>query len=144
MPMTLKTRAVTVKQFPQTLNATRRRSFLDDVKRSLNVDRPCLVLDCSARVELDRHDVFLLLCCLEEAIKRNGDVRLAGVSQEALATLESTGVDRLFRIFDSSAEAESSFRRGPAGPASLEVGHCMPHRAQEHRFSEHRTSENAA
>lgn len=77
-------------------------------------------------------------------MKRNGDVRLAGVSPEARAVLESTGVDRLFKIFDSIAEAESSFRRSPAGLAPLEVVHHLPHRAAEHRISEHRASENAA
>ena len=142
--MTTKTRAVTVKQFPGTSNAEQRRSFLRDIGRGLNVDRPCLVLDCSARIEMDRHDLFLLLCCLEEAMKRNGDVRLAGVTPEARAVLQSTGVDRLFKIFDSIAEGEGSFRRGPALLASLEATHRESHRASENRTSDHGAPENAA
>ena len=50
----------------------------------------------------------------EEAIKRNGDVRLAGISPGVIATLESTGVISLFEIFGSNAEAINSFYPHPA------------------------------
>jgi anti-anti-sigma regulatory factor len=59
---------------------------------------------------LDRPAIQLLLCCLEEAIKRNGDVKLAAVPPGARSALKLTGVDRLFEMFDTNAEAVNSFR----------------------------------
>jgi anti-sigma B factor antagonist len=142
--MTLTTRTVTIRQFPQTSDAERRKTFLHDVERGLTADRPCLVLDCSGRDQLDRHALLLLLTCLEEAMKRNGDVRLAGVSREARAILESSGVNRLFKIFDSIAEAENSFRRGPAELAPVDSVHRGSRREAGNRGAENKTSENAA
>lgn len=142
--MTLMRRTVTVRQFPQALNAGQRRNFLHDIECCLNADRPCLVLDCSGRGGFDRHALLLLLTCLEEAMKRNGDVRLAGVSTEARAILETTGVDRLFKIFDSIAEAEGSFFRGPAEWSSVDRVHRGSPRDSGHRAAEHKASENAA
>jgi anti-anti-sigma factor len=74
-------------------------------------DRPQIVLDCSKLSRMERPALQLLLCCLEEAIKRNGDVKLVAVPAAAQATLKLTGADRLFEIFDTSAEAVSSFHR---------------------------------
>jgi anti-anti-sigma regulatory factor len=48
---------------------------------------------------------------LEEAIKRNGDVKLSAVPAEARSTLKLTGVDRIFEIFETNAEAVNSFRQ---------------------------------
>jgi anti-anti-sigma factor len=77
----------------------------------LDAYRPCLVLDCSNLRQMDRKAMQLLLFSLEQALKRNGDVRLAGVAPEAMAMLEPTGMDRLFRFFASSNEAVRSFDR---------------------------------
>jgi len=100
-----------VKEFPGVLNAPRARIFLGEVQSYLCDDRPHIVLDCSKMGPMDRASIQLLLCCLEEAIKRNGDVKLAGVPAGARATLKLTGVDRIFEIFDTNAEAVNSFRR---------------------------------
>ena len=77
----------------------------------MNMDRPCIVLNCSQVREMDSHAIHMLLCCLEEAMKRNGDVRLAGVSEEARKVLASVGADRLFDIFASNADAANSFHQ---------------------------------
>ena len=91
-------------------------------------DRPYIVLDLSKAGVMDRSAIYLLLCCLEEAIKRNGDVRLAAIPLGTRAGLELTGVDRLFEIF---AEAVNSFRRLPADEASHAYVHGSSHRASE-------------
>ena len=85
----------------------------------MNAERPCIVLDCARLREMDHHALHLLLCCLEGAIKRNGDVRLAAVTPTAMACLEAAGVDRLFRIFATTDEAVESFER--------RVAHAVPH-----------------
>ena len=108
----MRANSVIVKQLPETLSIEQCQMFLRELSRHLTVNRPCLVIDCSVLRQMDTTAIHLLLCCLEEAMKRNGDVRLAGVSREARAIFSSTRVDRLFRIFDLSADAERSFDRG--------------------------------
>ena len=100
-----------VKEFPGTLNAIMGRLFLWEMQRYLYDERPQIVLDCSKIAQLDRPSIQLLLCCLEEALKRNGDIKLAAVPAGARSTLKLSGVDRVFEIFDTSAEAVNSFRR---------------------------------
>lgn len=111
--MSLRPRTVAVKQLPELLDSEGWRLFVLELEQSINVARPRLVLDCSNLRKMDRTAIHLLLCCLEEAMKRNGDVRLAGVSQDSRTTLESLGVDSLFQIFDLSSEAVVSFHRRP-------------------------------
>ena len=112
--MTIQIRAVAVKQLPEKLSVRQGRRFLREMVRCMNVDRPRIVLDCSNVRQMDRPLIHVLLCCLEEAMKRNGDVRLAAIPPGAGAILESTGADRLFDIFDTAAEAENSFHQVPA------------------------------
>lgn len=89
----------------------------------MNVERPSIVLDCSNVREMDNHTIHLLLCCLEGALKRNGDVRLAAVTPQALLSLEHAKADRLFRIFATVDEAANSFqRRGPHARSAAPAG----------------------
>ncbi len=113
--MTLRISGPTVKQFPQILNLKHRRYFLCDLQRHMNIDRPYIVLDFSNVSRMDRPGVNLLLCCLEEALKRNGDIKLAAIPEGARSVLRHTEVDHLFQIFDTIAEAASSFRQLPPG-----------------------------
>jgi anti-anti-sigma factor len=116
--MTLPPRVVSIKQLPEKLNVRRGRLFFRELESCINVERPCIVLECSRLREMDRYAVHLLLCCLEGAIKRNGDVRLAALAPIALLNLELTGLDRLFRIFETVDEAVESFQRRTAHLAS--------------------------
>lgn len=110
-----------VKEFPEALNPIRGQLFLSEVQSYLHDDRPYIVLDCSKVSEMDRPAIQLLLCCLEEAIKRNGDVKLAAVPAGARATLQLIGVDRLFEIFDTNVGAVNSFHRLSVERAQHEV-----------------------
>ena len=114
--MTLRSRPVSVKQMPEKLDMKRGRLFFRELESCMNVGRPCIVLDCSPMEKMDRHALHLLLCCLEGAIKRNGDVRLAAVTPTAMVNLKLAEVDRLFRIFETVAEAVESFERRVASP----------------------------
>jgi anti-sigma B factor antagonist len=109
--MTLSSKNVTVKHLPDKLDRRSERALLRELEIAMNVERPAIVLDCSQMREMDISAVHLLLCCLEEAMKRNGDVRLVAVSAQAKECLRSTAVDRLFRIFDTNDEAVQSFQR---------------------------------
>jgi anti-sigma B factor antagonist len=110
--MTIRLRTVSVKQLPETLDAKQCCGFLNEVESSMSTHRPCVVLDCSRVRQMGSTATHLLLCCLEEAMKRNGDVRLAAVSPDAKMMLEHTGVDRLFEMFETNQDAVNSFHRG--------------------------------
>ncbi len=107
-------RAVVVKQLPEKFSVEQARNLLLEVDPSLKTDRPRLVLDCSQVRRLDSAGVQALLYCLEEAMKRNGDVKLAAVPRAAAEILELTKVDSLFESFDTPIEAVNSFYQFPA------------------------------
>lgn len=92
-------------------NGKAQRRFLKDAEPLMRINRPRIVLDCSGVRQFDKPFVQLLLCCLEEAMKYNGDVRLAGIPPEARAVLDITGASRLFESFDDIDEAKNSYGR---------------------------------
>jgi anti-sigma B factor antagonist len=103
--------AIVLKRLPGTLSLEKRQLFVRELGPCLTGNRPRIVLDLSNLSYLDRPTIHLLLGCLEEAMKRNGDVRISGATPEVRATLKSVGVDRLFRIFELEADAVGSFHR---------------------------------
>ncbi len=111
----LQERTIAVKQLPEIFSGRQRTTFFSEVKGCLDVDRPCLVLDCSKLTHIDGKTIHLLLCCLEEAMKRNGDARLAGASQQVRAAMRAAGADGLFKFFATNTEAIASFRRRAEG-----------------------------
>ena len=119
--MTFRAREVAIKLLPENLAGRRGRLFFREMVGTINGGRPRIVLDCAQLQKMDKYALHLLLCCLEEAIKRNGDVRLAAVTPPAMLNLELAKIDRLFRIFTTVEEAEESFQR--------RVGHVYPHTA---------------
>jgi len=104
-------RSVAVKKLPERISGAQRDQVFKELESSISVDRPAVVLDCSGLGELDRSGVHLLLCCLEEAMKRNGDVRLAALRPEAKAALKAAEVDSLFQSFEGIGDAVESFHR---------------------------------
>lgn len=102
-------RPVVVKRIPERLNARTAREFLRDVQPFLVTDRPQLVFDLSQVKQLDSAGVEMLLRCMSEAHKRDGDVKLAGLSPQAAVVLELTRTERLFEIYENSTDAVRSF-----------------------------------
>lgn len=118
--MTLRQRNVAVKQLPEHNDLRSSRAFYRDLEEAMNVERPAIVLDCSPLHQMDQKTIYMLLNCLEGAMKRNGDVRLAAVSAAALHNLQITGVDKLFRTYATVEQAVSSFqRRSISMPSAL-------------------------
>lgn len=126
--MIIKMRTVTVHEIPEKVTAKEEKSFLNDLQHYVETERPRLVLDCSRIRKMDNATIHLLLSCLEEAMKRNGDVKLAGLDPQARATLSLTGADRLFEIFPATADAVRSFQRhgDPVMPAVFAAGGAEP------------------
>lgn len=107
--MDVNSRPVVVKRMPERVNARTAREFLRDVRPFLTTDRPQLVFDLSQVVQLDAAGVEMLLRCMSEAHKRDGDLKLACPSQQAFIVLELTRTERLFEIYDTSTDAARSF-----------------------------------
>jgi anti-sigma B factor antagonist len=101
---------VIVMELPEQLNHVEAKSFLNELQPFLEVDRPSVVLDCSQLKHMDSAGVEMLLYSLEQAMKRDGDLKLAAVSPASAVILELMRVDRLFEVFDTSEEAVRSFQ----------------------------------
>jgi anti-sigma B factor antagonist len=129
--MIIKIRAVTVHEVPEQVTPAAERRFLQDLQDYVETERPRLVLDCSAVQQMNNRMIHLLLSCLEEAMKRNGDARLAGINPEAKAALDSMGVSRLFEIYSTTAEAVQSFRHRATPSLLSALDDAMPGRAVE-------------
>lgn len=113
--MTIRKHDVVVRKFPAAFSERQGRMFLREIQKCVDFDRPRMVLDCSEVGYLNNASIFLMLCCLEEALKRHGDVRLAALCGPARRSLESMGVNRLFEIYDTASEAVKGFYQFPVG-----------------------------
>ncbi len=102
---------VIVKRMPDRLNQKQARTFLNEVQPFLNTDRPQLVFDCSQIRQMDAAGVDMLLRCMAEVMRRDGELKLAKLSPQAAVILELTRTDRLFEIFETSGDAVKSFQR---------------------------------
>ena len=107
--METNSRPVIVKRMPERVNARTAREFLRDVQPFLSADRPQIVFDLSQVKQLDSSGVEMLLRCMSEAHKRDGDLKLAAPSAHASVVLELTRTERLFEIYDTSTDAARSF-----------------------------------
>jgi anti-sigma B factor antagonist len=106
-------RPVIVVELPEKLVLGRVHLFLHEVEVFVKSDRPRLVFDFSEVAQVDSAGVEALLNCMEEAMKRNGDLKLAAIPPGPAAVLELTKVDGLFEIFDDVSDAVESFRQFP-------------------------------
>jgi anti-sigma B factor antagonist len=102
-------RPVTVMQVPERFYEPETSAFRQELKNLLHAERPRIVLDCSGIKHIDSSGVEMLLHCMDEAMKRDGDVKLAAVAPGSAVILELMKVDRLFEVFDSAEEAVRSF-----------------------------------
>lgn len=106
-------RPVVVMQVPERLYESEAIGFRQELNNLLHVERPRVVLDCSGIKHIDSSGVEMLLHCMDEAMKRDGDVKLAAVAPASAVILELMKVDRLFEVFDSAEEAVRSFHVYP-------------------------------
>mgnify|MGYP001553157077 CR=1 FL=1 len=120
--MTTGNKNIVVKQLPSSSDLDRKLIFLQEVEIVMAQRRPCLVLNCSSLRELDDATLHLMLHCLEEALKRNGDVKLAAIPSCPEAAFAAAGLERLFDVHNTAAEAVASFHPAllrSAPPAAL-------------------------
>jgi anti-sigma B factor antagonist len=110
-----------VMELPETLNHAEGKKFVGDLQPLLEVPRPRIVLDCSQVQNMDSAGIEILLYCMEEAMKRDGDMKLSAVSPASATIMELMRVDRLFEVFETADEAARSFQAAalPEAPPSL-------------------------
>jgi len=104
-----RSRPVVVKRMPERMTLPQARAFLREVQPFLNADRPQLVFDLSTVRQMDSAGVEMLLRCMDRAMHRDGDVKLAALSPQAAVVLELSRAARLFEIYDTSTDAARSF-----------------------------------
>lgn len=109
---------VVIMQMPEQLNAVGVRSFMHELQPLLETHRPRIVFDCSQVRYMDSAGVEMMLHCLEEAMKRDGDLKLAALSPESEVVLELMRVARVFEAFATADEAVRSFNSVPAEAVS--------------------------
>ena len=100
-------RPVLVMEMPEQLDSVEAQAFLQELKPLLDCPRPRIILDCSAVRYIDGAGVAMMLHCLEEAMKRHGDLRLAALPAESEAIAE---LRRVFEVFPTCDQAVSSFK----------------------------------
>jgi len=105
---------VVIMQLPEQLNAEGVRTIMQELEPLLETHRPRIVLDCSQVRYMDSAGVEMMLHCLEEAMKRDGDLKLASLSPEAEVVLELMRVARVFEAFATTDEGVCSFNAVPA------------------------------
>jgi len=105
---------VIIMQLPEELNVKEVQAFMQEMGPLLESNRPRIVLECSQVRSMDSAGVEMLLRCLEEVLKRDGDLKLAALSAEAEVILEIMRVARVFETFQTSEEAARSFNAIPA------------------------------
>ena len=102
-------RPVVVKRMPDRMNHRQAQVFLREVQPFLVCDRPQVVFDLSQVRQLDAAGIDMLLHCMSEVMKRDGDLKLAALSPQAATVLELTRTDRLFEVYETSSDAVRSF-----------------------------------
>ncbi|HEU5334664.1 MAG TPA: STAS domain-containing protein [Terriglobales bacterium] len=98
-----------VKRVPDRLNLQQAREFQREVQPLMRSDRPQLVFDFSAVRRMDAAGVDMLLQCMSDVMKHDGDLKLAALSPQAAVVLELTRADRLFEVYDTVSDAVRSF-----------------------------------
>jgi anti-sigma B factor antagonist len=103
------TKPVIVRRAPESLNLKQARAFMEEIRPLLGRDRPQIVFDLSQLRKIDSAGIEMLVQCMHEAVRRDGDLKLAALSPQAQMMLELTRTARLFEVFATPAEAVRSF-----------------------------------
>ena len=104
-------RPAIIEHLPETIDAEQAEKIYRALQTALADDRPRIVFDFTQVRDFGSIGVELLLRCMEEAMKRNGDLKLAAVSPQQAVVLEMMRVDTLFEIYETVTDAVESFRR---------------------------------
>ncbi len=98
--------AVVLKEFPQSRNFARKKTFLTEIRHlARSTYRPQLLLDLSKSAELDPDAIELLLECVEHIERADGRVSVIVGSPQAAVILELTRLTSVLDLYSSVSEA---------------------------------------
>ena len=112
---------VIVMELPETLNHAEGEKFVSEIQPLLEAHRPRVVLDCSQVQHMDSAGIETLLYCMQEAMKRDGDLKLAAVSPASATIMELMRVDRIFEVYETAEQAARSFQAVPVQEVPQEL-----------------------
>jgi anti-anti-sigma factor len=101
-----KSPSTVVVNLPEQVTAKESRTLIRDFRDQLTNDQPVVILDMSEVKEMDTAGLDLLLECLKETVRRDGIIRVRGISPEAATILELTGMDHVVGLVPESALPE--------------------------------------
>lgn len=96
------------------MNGGEAREFYKQLCPILISDRPRIVFDMSKTFHVDSTGIAVLLRCIYQATRRDGDIKLAGVSAQIAVVFELTRIGQIFEMYDTAVAATMSF----SNPAS--------------------------
>jgi len=126
------TSSTIVVNLPERVTTAEVRDLARDLKHELASDQPWIILDLSDVREMDTDGLDLLLQCLKATLSRDGVVKLRGVSPEAAAILELTGVDRVLSILLEDSDIESKLQSPCTAAAETPVSDSAAIEARTH------------
>src|SRR5229473_1076728 len=94
---------VIVMQLPEQLKRQEVGPFLEELQPLLESDRPRVVLDCSQVRHMDSAGVEMLLHCMQETMKRDGDLKLAAISPDSAGIVDHLRVHTFPSISETTA-----------------------------------------
>lgn len=102
---------VLIMQLPEQLDSTGAGTFMQELEPLLDIQSSRIVFDCSEVRYVDQVGIRMMLRCLEEVRKHEGDLKLASLSSEAQVILELMRDARVLEAFATSYDAVRSFSR---------------------------------
>src|SRR5256885_17096051 len=96
-------------KLPEHVSAKEARTFMRALQPELRRDRPRVVVDMSAVKDMDTAALDMLLECMSQVARRDGAVKLAGISPQAANGLEPTRMEQIFVMFSTVLEAGYMF-----------------------------------
>jgi anti-anti-sigma regulatory factor len=110
-------RQVLTEHFPDCTSPGACRAFLRRLQSSLfNTYRPVVVLDMSYAPQMNAAGIDLLLCCITEVTRRDGELKLAAASAQAELILELTQLTGIVERFSTVEQARASLEFQPRPP----------------------------
>jgi anti-anti-sigma factor len=106
-----------VLKFPERVSGAEARLFADRISEELRHDRPRVIADLSDVRQIDSRALHVMLECLVEVMRQDGEFYLGGVSPEAATVLELTQMNTVFELLPEAAEA--SVRLAVSSPQAL-------------------------
>src|SRR5215470_10449089 len=97
-----------VLRFPERVSGAEARLFAERIGSELCLDRPRVIADLSRVRQIDSQALHVLLECLIEVTRQDGEFYLGAVSPEAATVLELTQMDTVFEILPEVAEASTN------------------------------------